>query len=441
MDSAGALALADYDADGDLDLFVGGTHVPNRYPESASSQLFQYEQGRWSLDEKNSAALQHVGIVNGAVWSDLDGDGFPELILACEWGPVRVFQMRSGPMREVTAQWGLAKLTGWWTGVTTGDFDGDGHLDIVAGNWGWNSPYRASPEEPLSLFYGDLAGLNRVDLLECEFDTRQRQPAPRMLRDDLVEHLPFILEKCPTHAAWSVVTAAQILQDRPGPIHQLKATTLASTVFFNRQGTFAAKELPIEVQMAPAFGVTVADFDGDGNEDIFLSQNFFAFRREEERLDAGRGLLLRGDGRGQWHAMPGQVSGLILYGEQRGAAAADFNQDGRMDLAVGQNASNTKLFRNVRGRPGWRVRLVGPDENPLAVGSVVRLQYGQRWGPARELRAGSGYLSQDGATLVLGSNGDPTAVWVRWPGGRTATTPLPAGSREVTVPYARAALP
>jgi hypothetical protein len=117
----------------------------------------------------------------------------------------------------------------------------------------------------------------------------------------------------------------------------------------------------------------VADFDGDTHDDIFLSQNFYEMAPTTPRLDAGRGLLLKGDGLGGFTSVPGRESGILVYGEGRGAAAADYDGDGRLDLAVAQNGAATRLFRGVAGRPGLRVRLQGTPVNPEAVGAVVRL--------------------------------------------------------------------
>jgi len=142
---------------------------------------------------------------------------------------------------------------------------------------------------------------------------------------------------------------------------------------------------------------------------------------------------LRGDGTGDFQAVPGAQSGIAVYGEQRGCAVADFDQDGRLDFALAQNGGPTRLFRNVGGRPGLRVQLRGPEGNPDGIGAVLRLVGDGRFGPAREVRAGGGYWSQGGAVQVLGTPTVATQLWIRWPGGRTQTIELPDSARVVTV--------
>ena len=215
-------------------------------------------------------------------------------------------------------------------------------------------------------------------------------------------------------------------------------------IFFNRTNHFDGVELPYEAQIAPGFAVNVADFDGDGNEDIFLSQNFFDLASVAisasfpvydagRRLDAGRGLWLRGAGGGRLEAVPGQKSGILVYGEQRGAALCDFDRDGRVDLVVSQNGAETKLYQNVLGKPGLRVRLAGLPGNPDGVGATLRLVFSGRMGAAREIHGGSGYWSQDSVVQVMGCPETPTQLWVRWPGGKTTTGDIPAQAREITM--------
>ena len=431
--SPGPVTVADVNGDGTLEMFVGGRVMAGRYPESASS----FAPG---LD-----AVRDVGLVSGAVWSDLEGDGFPELILACEWGPIKIFRNDHGKLSRWNPRLigstldprlsSLNSFTAWWASVTSGDFDGDGRLDLIAGNWGLNSGWHAMTRGPLRLYYGDLAGDGGVQLIESEFEVVSKKFLPRENLTMLAPSMPFLRARFPTHASFRNVSVTETLAPHAGAAKELEVNTLASMLFLNRGDHFVAVPLPREAQWAPVFGISITDADGNGTEDVFLAQNCFATRDDVPRLDAGRGLWLKNDGKGNLTPMGAEESGVHIWGEQRGSAVGDFDQDGRTDLVVAQNAGETKLFRNTDARPGLRVRLSGPLGNPDGLGAVVRLKYADGSGPAHEIHGGSGYFSQDSAVAVLGMATTPTHLVVRWPGGKTTETPVPAGATEIKVKF------
>jgi hypothetical protein len=327
----------------------------------------------------------------------------------------------------------LNQLLGWWNGVTTADLDSDGKLDIIASNWGSNSKYQSHRAAPLRLYFGDYADEGTLSLLETYFEPLMGKYVPERRLDIVAQAMPFLRGRFASYQAYADSGINDILGDRMSQTRFVEANWLESTIFLNRGDRFEPRLMPPEAQFAPAFAVVAADFDGDGHEDIFLSQNFFAVEAETSRYDAGRGLWLKGDGHGALHPVSGTESGITIYGEQRGAAAGDFDGDGRVDLVVAQNAAETRLFKNLRAKPGIRVRLKGPAGNPRGIGVQMRVKHGNSLGPVREVHGGSGYWSEDSPVQVLGNADPPVQIWLRWPGGKTFTVDVPPQATEIQV--------
>ena len=349
-DSVGPLCVADFDHDGHLDLFAGGRVKPGRYPEPASSKLFLKKNGRFVEDETNAGRFSRIGLVSGAACGDLDGDGWSDLILACEWGPLRVFSNRGGELIEETERFGLAKLTGWWNAVAVADLNDDGRPDIIAANWGRNTKYQVYLEHPVGIYFGEFDG--NAPFFQCEtyFDPDLKKEVPWWDRDSLAGLLPSLPERFPTYTAYGRAGMAEILGDNSAGLKRCEAATLDTMVFLNLGDRFEPMALPLEAQLSPCFGIAIADFDGDGKQDIFLNQNFSGTELETSPYNDGVGVLLRGDGKGGFTAVPPRDSGILLPGDGRGCVALDWNHDGRPDLIATQNNGATHLLTNRKGR-------------------------------------------------------------------------------------------
>ncbi|MBN8248139.1 MAG: VCBS repeat-containing protein, partial [Verrucomicrobia bacterium] len=445
--AVGPLAQADVDGDGTLELFVGGRAIAGRYPEAAPSLLLRMEGGRFVVAQRWEA----FGLVTSAVFADGDADGDADLLVATEWGPLRFLRNDGGRLQPVDlpvrAPEGipgitrLSDLTGWWTSLSVGDLDGDGRLDFLAGNRGWNwFPVPKAPDsnsrmgqDLRSVTYADFDGNGVVDLIES-YRVGDRELHLRRA-DVLMAVLPQLRDVFPTRAAFGAATLSQVLAALPvaSPLARREARWFATTVFLNRGDHLEVVPLPVEAQMSPVTGSALLDADGDGRLDVVLAQNFYPGRPDESRQDAGKGLLLRGDGHGGFRAVPAGDSGLNVWGDARALAVADHDRDGRADLVATQNSGVTKLYRNAGAAVGIRVTLAGPPGNPYAVGASLRLVTAAGHGPAQAVVSGSGWLSVDSPSRVLTAPAAPIAVEVRWPGGKTTRSELRPGMRDVRI--------
>jgi hypothetical protein len=423
-DSGSSVAGADVDRDGDLDLFVGTRVVPGRYPTSGPSRLLRNDDGRFADVTGSVDAMSALGLVTGAVWSDVDADGWPDLVVTREWGSPALFRNANGRLRPAMPGSGLDGHSGWWNGVASTDVDGDGDMDIVAANLGLNSRYHAAPEKPALLYAHDFDGNGRLDIVEAKHAEGEVLPLRGLSASRMA--LPFIAERFPTHRAFASATLEEIYTPEAlARSRSLAATTLESGVFVNDgDGGFTFRAFPFRAQAAPAFGIVTGDFDADGAEDVYLAQNFYTMQPETGRLAGALGTLLAGTGDGTFRVVPPAEVGVPVPEDAKGTARADVDGDGRQDIVIATNDDRLRVLRSLSRGTGatLAVRLEGPPGNLTAVGARVTVRWTDGAERHAEVHAGSGYLSQGSAVLTFSGAPGVSAAEVRvaWPDGRAS---------------------
>jgi hypothetical protein len=438
--SAGAVAAADFDRDGRLDVFIGGRVLPGQYPLTPRSALLANRGGRFEdVTDALAPGIREVGMVTAALWSDADGDGWPDLLVALEWGPVKYFHNQQGRgFEDWTERAGFAAAgTGWWTSLASADFNGDGRRDYVAGNVGLNTQYHASPEEPALLYYGQFAEGKPPQLVEAYYEAGKLYPW--RTRKELGAQIPSILRRFRTNDAYARATLTEILgPERLASADRFAASELRSGVFLSQpDGRYRFEPLPPIAQIAPFQGVAAGDFDGDGHADIYAVQNSYAPAAGVGRFDGGLSQLLKGDGHGHFTPLPPIESGLVVPGDAKALAVLDLDGDGWADFLLTRNQSTTLAFRNrgVPGRHGLSVRLRGPAGNPDAVGARLSLELADGTTETAEVQAGSGYYSQSSPACFFGypDGNPPSALRVRWPDGTSTSQALQPNATTISI--------
>lgn len=341
MRTFGAVArAADFDADGDLDLFVGGHVVPGKYPVPPRSYILQNNNGRFAdVTESVCAELLEPGMVNDALWSDFNQDGKPDLIIVGEWMPISFYENTGGSLQNVTEALGLASSTGWWWRIVEGDFDSDGKPDYVAGNLGLNYKYQTSDAEPFQVYCHDFDQSGTFDIVlgyyndgTC-FPVRGRQCSS--------DQMPFIKKKFPTYEAFGEATIEQVYGEELDNALHYQAYNFQSCVVRPTDAGFETVPLPPQAQFAPAMGLIPGDFTGDGQHDLLLAGNLYVSEVETGRADAGIGMLLTGNGNGSFEPMPVSESGFFAPGDVRDIKLVNVPQVGALVLVARNNGAVT----------------------------------------------------------------------------------------------------
>lgn len=303
----------DFDNDQDLDLFIGGHHIPGNYPAPASSVLLMNQQGRYSdVTSDMAPGLIEVGIVNDAVWVDIDNDQRKDLVLVGEWMPVTIFKNKETGFVEVSHEYGLQNSSGWWFSVDAADINGDGHQDLVAGNLGLNYKYQASLEEPFKVYYDDFDLNGSKDIVLAYYNFGDLFPLRG--RSCSSEQVPQLKEKFGTYDlfAQSDLETVYGTQNLDHAL-QYQATTFASAYFINDGNSqFKMHSLPMEAQFSSVNDILIFDANQDDSDELLIAGNLYNAEIETTRNDAGYSLMLERDGKGEFKAITARESGLFL---------------------------------------------------------------------------------------------------------------------------------
>ena len=423
--SGGVVVAADIDGDNRLELFIGGRIIPGKYPESPRSYILRYTGSKYEdVTDIFAPEIKQLGMVTSALFTDVDGDHRPDLLVTYEWGPVRYFYNKGGKLIDRTSQTGLGERQGWYNSISGGDMDNDGDMDYLVGNFGLNTKYQATPEKPEILYYGDFEGNGKKRIIEAKFENGICFPHRGLGCSSGA--MPMVRQKLPTYHQFAITSLQDIYtENRINDAEKFEVNNLASGILINQmddQGNvkFEFQPLPRMAQASPIFGSAFCDINGDGNLDIYLLQNFFGPQRETGYMDGGVSLLLLGDGTGQFESVSPSTSGLLVPGDGTCLTINDINQDYRPDFIAGVNSGKLRVFLNQTQSQSMAINILDRSEGRNHIGAKVSVIFSDDSIQLHEISAGGGYLSQSAPVVFIGVGNSERKVEnikIRWPDG------------------------
>ncbi|XOV70923.1 MAG: VCBS repeat-containing protein [Verrucomicrobiota bacterium] len=328
----GDLKVADMDGDGDEDLFIATTSPWGRYPEAADCQVWINEQGKLQHSPTWSRAFQSAGVVRAASFFNGDQNGYPDLALATEWGPIRIYLNTGSGFEEQTEELGLASENGWWTDVETGDFNGDGRLDLAATNRGSNTELALIRNTSFRVYYGDADRNKQLEVITTWKSENQWYPLSD--RNTLTQLIPDLPQRIPSHHQFSQATINDVLGDSIDQYKWLEALIEESSIFLRTDTGYTRVPLPHQAQQSSAYCIEILNSNEDDHLDLFIGQNHFDQHSAWTRLDNGRGLICLGQGDGTFKVCSADQAGIQSVNQQRHVSVVDVNKDGKKDLSV-----------------------------------------------------------------------------------------------------------
>lgn len=396
--NATTLNACDFDRDGDVDLFVGGGVETDQYPLAAASYLLENDgKGRFTdVTDARIPGVKRIGMVRSALWTDIDADGAFDLIVAGEWMPLTVFRNIGGRFVNSTTECGLDSTSGWWYSLNGADIDNDGDVDYVAGNMGLNTRYQARPSSPIELYSGDFDDNGSTDALIVYTSDGKR----RLVRDrpKIFAQMPTLNRRFNEYKQFASATIEDIL-DRgqlETSTHKV-ATEMRSSILLNDgKGHFTVKPLPDLCQISPVLGVEFLDVNSDNDIDLVLCGNVYGAEDDVVRYDAGKGLVLLGDGLGGFSPLSLPAGGFISPYDTRGLVTIKNPGNAKTPIILATSVNNGISESFILSEPSY-VRVIEADPTRVTHAMV------ELGGRSRrvEIYCGSGYRSQSSCHLVV----------------------------------------
>lgn len=351
--SGSVVAASDIDGDGDQDLFIGSRVVPWSYGTDPKSVLLENDgTGHFTeVTGEVGPALQEIGMVTDAVWTDATGNGREDLVVVGEWMRISVFENTGGRLRRLNPE-GLAQSSGWWNRIAAADVDDDGDVDFIVGNLGTNTRLKARPDRPASLYVHDFDRDGSTEPVLSMY--RGGKNVPFVLRDRLIEEIPPLQEQFSSHEAYAGTPISEMFSsDKLDAANTKRAHTFSTAYVENEgDGSFSMRPLPFEAQLSPMYGIFPDDVNGDGHLDVLLAGNFHGAPPNLGRMDASYGVVLRGDGTGRFTSIPPRESGFSVTGEARAITPISTPAHGRL-VVVAKNDGPVQVFRRRQTTEQW----------------------------------------------------------------------------------------
>ncbi|HEY6977253.1 MAG TPA: VCBS repeat-containing protein, partial [Chitinophagaceae bacterium] len=345
-----AVAVADYDADGDIDIFIGGRITPGKYPQSPLSYILQNSNGIFSdVTKQVCPDLQNAGMITAALSTDFNSDKKPDLIICGEWMPIRFFRNDNGILTEVTATTGLTANNGMWRSLQAVDIDNDGDMDYIAGNMGLNNKYHTTPEMPMMLYEKDMDKNGSADLIIAYYiknNEGKYELFPGPDRNQLSDQIPSIKKKYLLHKEYADVNMEKLTGDYGNDgwtkltcetMHTVWIENTGNARLPGGQGKFKLHLLPLAAQLAPVNAILPYDINDDGNMDLIIAGNEYEEDAMTGRYDASYGLVLEADGKGNFHPLNIVKSGFIVDGDVKDMKPVNIKNRGKLIVAAVNN--------------------------------------------------------------------------------------------------------